>query len=186
MRWLFALFITVSCWASLVSGNMLLPPHSTPSGAALSALSTVYSDNHCASYSLSSFHALSAKLRLQNQDVSPQLRLVGVSVKKTAIKNRLSAAQFTGSANLSLLNNTWPAAYLLSHAATGRMIFINNHGNRCRWLIIPTGYSMQQHSKIVWAVGKRAILNTAGCLPITIMTRWFLCLHSINVAIISM
>ncbi|CNC58330.1 MULTISPECIES: hypothetical protein [Yersinia pseudotuberculosis complex] len=111
MRWLFALFMTVSCWASLVSGNMLLPPHSTPPGAALSALSAVYSDSHCASYSLSSFHALSGKLRLQNKDVYPQLRLVGVPVKKTANKNRLSAAQFTGSANLSLLNNTWPAAY---------------------------------------------------------------------------
>ncbi|CFQ72000.1 hypothetical protein [Yersinia similis] len=111
MRCLFALFITVSCWANMVSGNMLLPPHSTPSGVALSALSAAYSDSNCASHSLSSSHALSAKLRLQNKAVHPQLRLVGVPVKKTAIKNRLSPAQFTGSANLSLLNNTWPAAY---------------------------------------------------------------------------
>lgn len=186
MRWLFALFITVSCWASLVSGNMLLPPHSTPSGAALSALSTVYSDNHCASYSLSSFHALSAKLRLQNQDVSPQLRLVGVSVKKTAIKNRLSAAQFTGSANLSLLNNTWPAAYFAisrSHRADDiykqprQSLSLVNYSN---WIF----HAATQQNRV--GVGKRAILNTAGCLPITIMTRWFLCLHSINVAIISM
>ncbi|MFA9208612.1 MAG: hypothetical protein ACEQSN_10285, partial [Yersinia sp. (in: enterobacteria)] len=55
---------------------------------------------------------LSSTLSLKNNLIYPQLRLVGMPAKKTAIKNRLGASKFTGSANPSLVNNTWSGAYL--------------------------------------------------------------------------
>ncbi|MGP2412160.1 hypothetical protein V2A84_21680 [Yersinia sp. 2553 StPb PI] len=112
MRWLFALFIAVSGWAGSVSGNLLSPTHSTPSGMALSALSSVYHDHHDVSDTPSSVSAFPPYLHLQNKVISSQLRLMGLPVKKTAIKNRLGATKFTGSANPSLANNSWSGAYL--------------------------------------------------------------------------
>lgn len=118
MRWLFALFIVVSCWTNAASGNTLLPFHPTPPGVALFALNTVHPDNYYVSqghYYVSRDHSISrgfsANLRLQSQAGHAQWRLVGVPAKKNAIKNRLKAAPFTGSVNPLLLNNNWPAAY---------------------------------------------------------------------------
>lgn len=112
MRWLFALFIAVSGWAGSVSGNLLSPTYSAPSGMALSALSAVYHSSPYIRDTSSSVRALSPYPHLQSKVISSQLRLMGLPVKKTAIKNRLGASKFTGSANPSLVNNTWSGAYL--------------------------------------------------------------------------
>lgn len=113
MRWLFALFIAVSGWTGSVSGGMLSHTNSSPSGMALSALSAAYSDTLLVSATPSSVCALSSSLSLKNSAIHPQLRLMGVPAKKTAIKNRLGAAKFTGSANPSLVNNSWVGTNLV-------------------------------------------------------------------------
>ncbi|MDA5535533.1 hypothetical protein HB976_11550 [Yersinia mollaretii] len=112
MRWLFALFIAVSGWAGSVSGGMPLHTNSSPSGMALSALSAAYSDDSLVSATPLCVSALPSSLSLQNSVIHPQLRLVEVPAKKTAIKNRLGAAKFTGSTNPSLANNSWAGAKL--------------------------------------------------------------------------
>lgn len=99
MRWLFALFIAVSCWVGSVSGSPLSPTHSP---VLLSAL-----DCHYSSHTSSSVNGFSSYLHLQKKSLYSQLRLMGVPVKKTAIKNRLGATNFSGSANPSLANNNW-------------------------------------------------------------------------------
>lgn len=114
MRWLFALFIAMSGWAGSVSGGMPLHTNSSPSGMALSAQSAVYSDTSLVSATPPSASAFSSFLSLQNSVIHSQLRLVGVPAKKTAIKNRLGAAKFTGSANPSLANNSWVSANLVT------------------------------------------------------------------------
>ncbi|CNI01747.1 putative lipoprotein [Yersinia aldovae] len=113
MRWLFALLIAVSCWANAVSGELLLPVHPLSTGMSLSALSQSSPDCDSSSHSTLSFSSFPPYLNLQNQAAHPQLRLLGVPVKKTAIKNRLGATKFTGLVNPSSANSTWPwpAAY---------------------------------------------------------------------------
>ncbi len=106
MRWLFALFIAVSCWTSSVTGSLLSPTH-PPSRVTLSTL-----DCHYASNAASSVSALSPYLHLEKKSLYSQLRLMGVPVKKIAIKNRLGTTKFTGSANPSLANNAWHGTYL--------------------------------------------------------------------------
>ncbi|WP_049614845.1 hypothetical protein [Yersinia pekkanenii] len=112
MRWLFALFIAVSGWTGSVSGNLLSPTYSPSSAMALSVLSAIYPDNHPVSDTPSTVSVFSSYLRLQNKIMHSQYRQIGVPVKKTAIKNRLSVAKFAGSTTPTFANNTGPGAYL--------------------------------------------------------------------------
>ena len=112
MRWLFALLVAVSSWAGSVSGSMLSHTNSSSSGMALSALSTAYPDAPLICVTPSVVGQLSSTLSLQNSLIYPQLRLVGMPAKKTAIKNRFGAAKFTGSASPSLANSSWVGANL--------------------------------------------------------------------------
>jgi hypothetical protein len=166
MRWLFALFIAMSGWAGLASGNLLSLTHFTPSGMTLSALSAVYPGSHYYS-SLhracdipSSVNTFSPHLRLQSNVIYPQLRLMSVPVKKTTIKNRPGTAKFTGSANPSLASNRWSGAYLPMFRSSQtdeiykqprQSLPLLNHSN---WILF-----IHRHSKIVWVAGKRVIFN---------------------------
>lgn len=114
MRWLFALLVAISSWAGSVSGSMLSHTNSSSSGVALSTLSTTYPDPDAPLICVtpSAVGHLSSTLSLQNSLIYPQLRLVGMPAKKTAIKNRFGAAKFTGSASPSLANSSWVGANL--------------------------------------------------------------------------
>ncbi|EEQ14409.1 hypothetical protein yfred0001_30660 [Yersinia frederiksenii ATCC 33641] len=114
MRWLFALFIAVSCWVGSVSGSLLSPMHS-PSPVTLFAL-----DCHYSSHTSSSVNGFSSYLYLQKKSLYSQLRLMGVPVKKTAIKNRLGATNFSGSVNPSLANNNWLSNPYLAMSRSSR------------------------------------------------------------------
>ncbi|EEQ02589.1 hypothetical protein yrohd0001_14890 [Yersinia rohdei ATCC 43380] len=106
MRWLFALFIAVSCWVGSASGSLLSPTY-PPSSFALSALNC-----HAVKSTFSSLNGLSSYLYLQKKSLYSQFRLLGVPAKKIAIKNRLGAIKFTGSTHPLFANNTWPAPHL--------------------------------------------------------------------------
>lgn len=115
MRWLFALFIAVSGWVGSASGSLLsstLPA----SGIASPAL-----DCHYVSGTSPSVNVFSSYLRLQKKAFYSQWRLMGMPAKKTAIKNRLGATKFAGSANPSFANNIWHGTHLaMSHFRSHR------------------------------------------------------------------
>ncbi len=106
MRWLFALFIAVSGWVGSASGSLLSSTHPA-SGIASPAV-----DCHYVSSSSPSVNVFSSYLRLQKKALYSQLRLMGMPAKKTAIKNRLGALKFAGSASPSFANNIWHDTHL--------------------------------------------------------------------------